>query len=150
MKINHHQFFILSLFLIFAQKSSCLFCVGFGTNICVDYRQIFILSLFSSSHRELLASCDLVLLATYIIILQCILQPPNNHPHPLNTLTTNTIETQPGIMDKLICMHERCQRKAMKHGNGYCHLHGKKQKCQYPQCSNYVQSHGVCVQHGYK
>ncbi len=38
----------------------------------------------------------------------------------------------------------------MKHGNGYCHLHGKKRKCKSPQCSNYVQSHGVCVQHGYK
>jgi hypothetical protein len=38
----------------------------------------------------------------------------------------------------------------MKHGNGFCHLHGEKRKCQYPQCFNYVQSHGVCVQHGYK
>ncbi len=40
--------------------------------------------------------------------------------------------------------------KAMKHGNGYCHLHGEKRKCEYPQCSYYVQSHGLCVQHGYK
>jgi hypothetical protein len=38
----------------------------------------------------------------------------------------------------------------MKHGNGYCHLHGKKRKCKYPRCSNYVQSYGLCVQHGYK
>ncbi len=38
----------------------------------------------------------------------------------------------------------------MTHGNGYCHLHGDRRKCTYPQCSNYVQSDGVCVQHGYK
>jgi hypothetical protein len=38
----------------------------------------------------------------------------------------------------------------MKHGNEYCHLHGKKRKCKYPQCFNYVQSYGLCVQHGYK
>ena len=38
----------------------------------------------------------------------------------------------------------------MKHGNGYCHLHGEKRKCKFPQCSNYVQSYGLCVQHGYK
>jgi hypothetical protein len=38
----------------------------------------------------------------------------------------------------------------MTHGNGYCHLHGDRIKCTYPQCSNYVQSDGVCVQHGYK
>jgi hypothetical protein len=38
----------------------------------------------------------------------------------------------------------------MKHGNGNCRLHGEKRKCTYPQCSNYVQSHGVCVQHGYE
>jgi hypothetical protein len=38
----------------------------------------------------------------------------------------------------------------MKHGNGYCHLHGEKRKCEYPQCFNYVQSYGFCVQHGYK
>jgi hypothetical protein len=38
----------------------------------------------------------------------------------------------------------------MKQGNGYCHLHGEKRKCTYPPCSNYTQSHGVCVQHGYK
>jgi hypothetical protein len=42
------------------------------------------------------------------------------------------------------------QKESQKHGNGYCHLHGKKRKCKYPQCSNYVQSHGVCVQHRYK
>ena len=53
-------------------------------------------------------------------------------------------------MDKLICVHEQFKRKAMKHGNGYCHLHGEKRKCTYPQCSNYAESHGVCVQHGYK
>jgi hypothetical protein len=38
----------------------------------------------------------------------------------------------------------------MKHGNRYCHLHGKCRKCIHPQCSNYVQSHGVCIEHGYK
>jgi hypothetical protein len=38
----------------------------------------------------------------------------------------------------------------MKHGKGYCHLHGKRRKFTYPQCLNYVQSDGVCVQHGYK
>ena len=49
------------------------------------------------------------------------------------------------------CLHEEgCKRKPMKHGHGYCHLHGKCRKCTYPQCSNYVQSDGVCVQHGYK
>ncbi len=48
------------------------------------------------------------------------------------------------------CLHEGCQRKPMKHGYGYCHLHGNRRKCTYPQCSNYVQSDGVCVQHGYK
>ncbi len=53
-------------------------------------------------------------------------------------------------MDKLICAHKLRKRKAMKHGNGYCHLHGKKKKCEYPQCSNYIQSYGLCVQHGYK
>jgi hypothetical protein len=73
-----------------------------------------------------------------------------NHPHLPNTLTTNILETQHGIMDKLICAHELCKRKAMKHGNGYCYLHGKKGKFEYPQCSNYVQSYGLCVQHGYK
>ena len=36
----------------------------------------------------------------------------------------------------------------MKHG--YCHLHGKHRKCTCPQCSNYVQSHGLCIQHGYR
>jgi hypothetical protein len=37
----------------------------------------------------------------------------------------------------------------MKHGNGYSHLHGDCRKCTYLQCSNYVQSDGVCAQHGY-
>jgi hypothetical protein len=48
------------------------------------------------------------------------------------------------------CLHEGCQRKPMTHGNGYCHLHGNCRKCTYPQCSIYVQSNGVCVQHSYK
>ncbi len=48
------------------------------------------------------------------------------------------------------CLHEGCQRKLMTHGNGYCHLHGDRRKCTYPQCSNYAQSDGVRVQHGYK
>jgi hypothetical protein len=38
----------------------------------------------------------------------------------------------------------------MKHGNGYCHVHGEKRKCTYPQCSNYIQSDGLCIQHGYR
>ena len=38
----------------------------------------------------------------------------------------------------------------MKHGNGYCHLHGDRKKCTYPQCSNFSISAGVCHQHGSK
>ena len=38
----------------------------------------------------------------------------------------------------------------MKHDNGYCHLHGIRRKCTHPQCSNYVQSNGLCIQHGYR
>ncbi len=38
----------------------------------------------------------------------------------------------------------------MKHGNGYCHVHGEKRKCTHPQCSNYIQSDGLCIQHGYR
>ena len=77
----------------------------------------------------------------------------NHHTttHILQThSTTNILKTPLIIMDKLICLHEQCKRKAMKHGNGCCHLHGECRKCSYPQCSNYVQSHGICVQHGYK
>jgi hypothetical protein len=54
-----------------------------------------------------------------------------NHPTTTHILqkhsTTNILETPLVIMDKLICIHERCKRKAIKHGIGYCHLHGKKE-----------------------
>ena len=76
----------------------------------------------------------------------------NHHTttHILQThSTTNILKTPLVIMDKLICVHEQCKRKAMKHVNGYCHLHGECRKCSYPLCSNYVQSHCVCVKHGY-
>ena len=71
----------------------------------------------------------------------------NHHTtiHILQThSTTNILKTPLVIMDKLICVHERCKTKAMKHGNGYCNVHGKKSKCTYPQCSNYIQSDGLC------
>ena len=133
-----------------AEEHSPFLSVGPGTNICVDFCQNFILSLFSSSHRRVVSELWPGTTSYIHYILRCISQQPKNHPHPPNTLTTNILETLHAIMDKLICAHELCKRKAMKHGNGYCHLHGEKRKCKYPQCSNYVQSYGLCVQHGYK
>ena len=56
-------------------------------------------------------------------------------------------------MVNTICLHEGCQRKPVKDGNGYCHLHGGRvhSKCSYPQCSNFAQTPGgVCIKHGYK
>jgi len=56
-------------------------------------------------------------------------------------------------MVNMICLHEECQRKPVKDGNGYCHLHGGRvcSKCSYLHCSNFAQTHGgVCIQHGYK
>ncbi len=93
--------------------------------------------------------CRLVLLATYVISWWC---------HLKQTITTHTLQplnayhpqTPLIIMANTNCLHEGCQRKPMTHGNGYCHLHGDCRKCTYPQCSNYVQPDGVCVQYGNK
>ena len=101
---------------------------------------------FCSLSQDLLSAlCDLVLQAT-----SC--GDVSSQPHPSSSKhsTTNIIKKTYIIMVNTNCLHEGCQRKPMKHGNGYCHLHGDRKKCTYPQCSNFSISAGVCHQHGSK
>ena len=83
-------------------------------------------------------------------LLQDLLSALCDHPTSSKHSTTNIIKTPYIIMVNTNCLHEGCQRKPMKHGNGYCHLHGDHKKCTYPQCSNFSISAGVCHQHGSK
>jgi hypothetical protein len=130
------------------------------------YCQIYIHSVFLSSHGRFLAFPQIFLLlqffhpltrpvvgfALFGLVLLATSGDVSSQPHPTssNHSTTNIIKTPLIIMVNTNCLHEGCQRKPMKHGNGYCHLHGDRRKCTYPQCSNFVQSAGMCVQHGSK